>query len=69
VQVPLSTDLGAVVERLAHDTGADVFVADLSGQATLVVRTRAANEDEAERIERDLRLRVHEELRGEGVFE
>jgi small conductance mechanosensitive channel len=68
VQVPLSTDLGAVVERLGHHTGADVFVAALSGQATLVVRTRAANEDEAERIERDLRLRVHEELRGEGVF-
>jgi small-conductance mechanosensitive channel len=68
VQVPLSTDLGAVVDRLRQSTNADVFVADLGGQATLVVRTRARTQDEAERIERDLRLRVHEALRAEEVF-
>jgi small conductance mechanosensitive channel len=68
VQVPLSTDLGAVVDRLARTTDAEVFVRDLAGQATIVVRAWAANETEAERLERDLRLRVHEGLRVEGVF-
>jgi small conductance mechanosensitive channel len=68
VQVPLSTDLGAVVDRLGRATDAEVFVGDLAGQATLVIRTRAANEAEADRIERDLRLRAHEGLRAEGVY-
>jgi small conductance mechanosensitive channel len=68
LQVPLSTDLGAVVDRLRRTTEAEVFVGDLAGQATLVVRARAANETEAERLERELRLRAHEGLRAEGVF-
>jgi small conductance mechanosensitive channel len=68
VQVPLSTDLGAVVDRLKRATDAEVFVRDLAGQATVVVRARAANEAEAERLERDLRLRAHEGLRADGVF-
>jgi small-conductance mechanosensitive channel len=68
VQVPLSTDLGAVVDRLRRVTDAEVFVGELAGQATVVVRARAASEAEAERIERDLRLRAHEGLRAEGVY-
>src|SRR5919198_669948 len=68
VQVPLSTDLGAVVDRLGRLTDAEVFVRELAGQATVVVRARAASEAEAERIERDLRLRAHEGLRAEGVY-
>jgi small-conductance mechanosensitive channel len=68
LQVPLSTDLGAVVDRLKRATDGEVFVRDLAGQATVVVRARAANEAEAERLERDLRLRAHEGLRAEGVF-
>jgi small conductance mechanosensitive channel len=68
LQVPLSTDLGAVVDRLRRTTEAEVFVGDLAGQATIVVRARAANETEAERLERELRLRAHEGLRAEGVF-
>jgi small-conductance mechanosensitive channel len=68
VQVPLSTDLRAVVDRLRRLTDADVYVSELAGEATIVVRTRTANQDEAERIERDLRLRAHEGLRAEGVF-
>jgi hypothetical protein len=32
------------------------------------VRSPAATQDEAERVERDLRLRTHESLRAEGVF-
>ena len=68
LQVPLSTDLGAVVDRLRRTTEAEVFVGDLAGQATLVVRASASNETEAERLERELRLRAHEGLRAEGVF-
>jgi small-conductance mechanosensitive channel len=68
VQVPLSTDLGAVVDRLRRVTDAEVFVGELAGQATVVVRARAASEAEADRIERDLRLRAHEGLRAEGVY-
>jgi small-conductance mechanosensitive channel len=68
VQVPLSSDLGAVVDRLSRLTQADVFVRDLSGQATVVVRASARSPAEAERLGRDLRLRTHEALRAEGVF-
>jgi hypothetical protein len=33
-----------------------------------VLRARASNEDEAEQLERELRLRAHEGLRAEGIF-
>jgi small-conductance mechanosensitive channel len=69
VQVPLSRDVGAVVDRLRRlEERAEVFVSDLAGNATVVVRVRADDEPDAERIERDLRLRVHELLRAEGVY-
>jgi small-conductance mechanosensitive channel len=72
VQVPLSTDLDAVLARLravvAAETDTQVFVRSLEGNATVVVRTRAPDADTAERLEQDLRLRVHETLRTEGVF-
>jgi small conductance mechanosensitive channel len=69
LQVPLGQDLDAVVDRLrtiAPDT--EVFVSELAGNATVVVRSRAQDERAAERLERDLRLRAHEVLRAEGVF-
>jgi small conductance mechanosensitive channel len=68
VQVPLSTDLGAVVDRLQRVTEAEVFVGELAAQATVVVRARAASEAEAERLGRELRLLAHDGLRAEGVF-
>jgi small conductance mechanosensitive channel len=69
VQVPLGSDVGAVVDRLRGlRDGAEVFVSDLSGEATVVVRTRAEDEPAAERLERELRLRAHELLRAEGVY-
>lgn len=68
VHVPLSNDLTAVVRRLREATGGDVYVTDLSGDATLVVRAAASSEAEAEVLERDLRLRAHAVLRTEGVF-
>jgi small-conductance mechanosensitive channel len=69
LQVPLGQDLSAVVDRLrAVADEADAFVRDLTGQATVVVRVPAQNEFEAERLERELRLKAHELLRAEGVF-
>ena len=68
VQVPLSADLTAVVDRLRESTEGEVFVGDLVGNASLVVRKQAAGEDEAERVERELRLRAHSALRAEGLF-
>lgn len=69
LQVPLDQDLDAVVDRLrsiARD--ADVFVADLAGNATIVVRAEAADEPAAERLEHDLRLRAHAALRADGLL-
>src|SRR5438309_3430354 len=68
VQVPLSADLDAVVDRLRESTQAEVFVGDLAGNASVVLRKPAASEDEAERVERELRLRAHGVLRADGVF-
>jgi small-conductance mechanosensitive channel len=69
VQVPLGKDVGAVVDRLRSVFAeAEVFVSDLVGSATVVVQARAADERAAERLERELRLQVHEALRAEGVF-
>ena len=69
VQVPLAKDLGPVMDRLrtvAPDS--DVYVSELGGNATLVLRVRAEDERAAERLERELRLRAHEVLRAEGVY-
>jgi small conductance mechanosensitive channel len=69
VQVPLGKDIGAVVDRLRTVLeNAEVFVSDLVGSATIVVQARADDEQAAERLERELRLRAHEALRAEGVF-
>jgi small-conductance mechanosensitive channel len=69
VQVPLGRDVGAVVDRLRGlREDADVFVSDLTGNATIVVRARVEDEPAAERLERELRLRAHEVLRADGVY-
>ena len=69
VQVPLGRDVGAVVDRLRGlREDADVFVSDLTGNATIVVRARVEDEPAAERLERELRLWAHEVLRAEGVY-
>jgi small-conductance mechanosensitive channel len=69
LQVPLGTDLGAVVDRL-RTVAADgeVFVSDLSGSATVVMRVPATNRSSAEQRERELRLQAYEVLRAEGVY-
>jgi small-conductance mechanosensitive channel len=72
VQVPLDTDLASVVAALrdavGDDAGAEVLLTDLSGNATAALRVWADDAAEAERVASDLRLRVHEQLRGRGVF-
>jgi small-conductance mechanosensitive channel len=68
VQVPLSADLRVVVDRLRETTDGDVFVGDLAGNASVVVRKQTASEEEAERLERELRLSAHEALRTQGLF-
>jgi len=54
--------------RLRHVTDGDVFVDELGDKATLVVRSQAEDEEAAERLQRELRLRAQEALRAEGVF-
>jgi small-conductance mechanosensitive channel len=69
LQIPLESDVSAALDRLrtvAPD--ADVFVGDLAGNATVVVRVPADDEQAAERTKRELRLRAHEALRAEGLF-
>jgi small-conductance mechanosensitive channel len=69
LQVPLGQDLGAVVDRLRTiATGGEVFISDLSGDATVVVRVAAPDRSSAEQRERELRLRAYEALRAEGVY-
>jgi small conductance mechanosensitive channel len=69
LQVPLGRDVGVVVDRLRTlRDDADVFVSDLSGNATIVVRARAEDEPAAERLEHDLRLQAYDLLRAEGVY-
>jgi small-conductance mechanosensitive channel len=73
VQVPLSTDVGAVVaeleDELAHERDPSVFVSSLDGAASLTIRVRADDEDAAQQLERELRLRVHRRLRAAGIYE
>ena len=69
LQVPLGKDLGAVVDRLGTIAAdGEVYVSDLSGTATVVVRVTATDRASAEQRERELRLRAYEVLRTEGVY-
>jgi small-conductance mechanosensitive channel len=72
VQIPLSTDLRAAVDgigaELAGEPDASVFVSGLGGDATVTIRAAAVDEDAAQRLESDLRVRVHGRLRSLGVW-
>ncbi len=72
VQVPLSTDLRRLVDRirdeLAEERDPTVFVSGLNGNASVTIRATTDDEDAAVALERDLRLRVHGLLRAEGVY-
>jgi small-conductance mechanosensitive channel len=73
VQVPLSADLGAAVDGLrdevAQERDGAVYVSSLDGTATVTVRAAAPDEDSAQALERELRLRVHRRLRAVGIWE
>jgi small-conductance mechanosensitive channel len=68
VQVPLATDLRALVTALQSEAGdrGDVLVSDLACNATLTLRVPAPDEAAAERLESDLRIRVNERLQAAG---
>lgn len=70
VQVPLATDLRALVGALRSEAGehAEVELTDIAGNATLTVTAPAPDELAARRLESDLRLRIHERLRAQGVY-
>jgi small-conductance mechanosensitive channel len=71
VQVPLATELRALVTALQAEAGdrGDVLVSDLGGSATLTIRVPAPAEAAAERLGSDLRIRVSERLRALGALE
>jgi small-conductance mechanosensitive channel len=72
VQVPLAADLRAAVDALrqeiAEEPEASVYVNGIDGSATITIRVPAADEDSAQRSERELRLRAHTRLHGLGVW-
>jgi small-conductance mechanosensitive channel len=72
VQVPLSSDLETVLGLLSGEAAAerelDVFVSGLDGSATVTMRALATDPADAERLERDLRLRAHQKLRAAGIY-
>ena len=45
-----------------------MFVSGLNGGATVTVRALATDPNDAERLEQELRLRVHRRLRAAGIF-
>ncbi len=71
VQVPPTTDLGALVETIRLEASGDrdeVFVSSLEGSPILTLRVWTESEAAAERREQELRVRVHDRLREQGVF-
>jgi small-conductance mechanosensitive channel len=72
VQVPLNADLENVLDllRAACPEGSEpeVFVKNLEGSATVTLRARAPDPAGAERLEHELRLRAHRQLRAAGIF-
>jgi small-conductance mechanosensitive channel len=71
VQVPSSADLRSLVDALRSEVSGErdeVFVSSLEGSPALTVRAWTESEAEAEKLERELRLRVHEQFRQRGVY-
>jgi small-conductance mechanosensitive channel len=72
VQVPLDSDLDAVVDLLKNETAgdsrSDVLVTGLNGAASVTVRAWAPDAAEIERVESDLSLRILRRLREQKVL-
>ena len=73
MQIPLERDLRPVLDALRRETEAErnpeVFVSALDGEATVTVRAGAATAGAAEELARELRVRSHERLRAEGLWQ
>lgn len=72
VPLPLASDIGpalaALRDEVAADRDADVYLDSLDTAANVTICALAADEVAAERLERELRLRVHARLRELGVW-
>jgi small conductance mechanosensitive channel len=72
LQVPLSADLETALDGLREEVSgerdASVYVSALNGNATVTIRAAANDEDSAQKLERDLRVRAHGRLRATGVW-
>ncbi|HZR96926.1 MAG TPA: mechanosensitive ion channel domain-containing protein [Gaiellaceae bacterium] len=72
VQVPLTADLRAAVAALHDEVSSEsdpaVYVDALDASATVTLRAAAEDEDAAQRLEQDLRVRAHARLRALGVW-
>jgi small-conductance mechanosensitive channel len=72
VSLPLSADVSAAIaalrEELDAEWEADVYLDSLDSSANVIVSAPADDEVSAERLERDLRMRVHRTLRELGVW-
>ena len=71
VQVPLEKDLRAAVEALRSETApdkAEVVVTGLEDTATVTLRAWAPDQEAADRLVSELRLRVHARLHAEGFL-
>ena len=66
VHVPLSADLRALLAALERDA-TEAYLADISADATIAVRTWVPDRRLADRAESDLRLTVHDRLRELGI--
>jgi small-conductance mechanosensitive channel len=71
VQVPATADLRSLVQDLQAEASGDrdeVFVSSLEGSPTLRLRVWTESESASEKLEHELRLRVHERLREHGIY-
>ena len=68
VHVPLTIDLRALVQALAGDAN-EAYLADLAGDATIVLRRWVDLGRSLEEAESELRLTVHDRLRELGIVQ
>ncbi len=71
VQVPPTADLRQLVDALRAEVPGErdeVFVKSLEGSPTLILRAWTESDAAADRLEHDLRLRVHDRLRAHGIY-
>lgn len=69
VSVPRDKDLRAVIDLLRDaTTPSDVLVTGIDAEAIVTVRAWAEDENEARRLESDLRLRAHARLLEAGIY-